>query len=60
MNNASYQSIVDKNAIKDMIEEAIAESLDIDWTPSDAAYCVMRWIEDEGLMIVKQSSGQTA
>jgi len=54
MGEDTYQSIVDKNAIKDMIEEAIAESLGPDWTPSDAAYCVMQWLEDEGLMIVQK------
>ncbi len=54
------ESIVDKNAIKDLIEEAITDSFSPDWTPSDAAYAVMQWLEDEGLMFVKKPTPENA
>lgn len=54
MTNATYQSIVDKNAIIALIADAISDSLGPDWTAFDAAHHVMQWLEDEGLMFVKK------
>lgn len=54
------ESIVDKNAIIDLISDAISDSFGPDWTPSDAAYAVMQWLEDEGLMFVKKPTPENA
>ncbi|QOV92593.1 hypothetical protein [Novosphingobium sp. ES2-1] len=52
MTNATYQSIVDKNAIIALIADAISDSLGPDWTAFDAAHHVMQWLTDAGLQIV--------
>lgn len=50
-------SMVDTNAVIDLIAEAISDSLGPDWTAFDAAHHVMQWLADEGLCIVKTRSG---
>lgn len=37
--------------LEDLLEEAISDSLDMDWRPRDAARAVLRELADHGLSI---------
>lgn len=43
---------VDENAVIDLIEDAINDSLGPDWNAGQAAYHVMQWLRDAGLRVV--------
>lgn len=43
----------DRETIEDLISEAIADSIDMDWQPRHAVRCIMRDLEREGLAFVQ-------
>ena len=43
----------DEDDLEDMIDEAISDSLDVDWTSRDGAKAVLRALEEAGFVVIK-------
>lgn len=59
--NAALAEAMDSRAdddddLEDMIDEAINDSLDVDWTSRDGAKAVLRALEEAGMEIVKKAA----
>lgn len=46
---------IDPQELEDMLDEAIGDSIDMDWTSRIGAKAIMRWLEKDGLQIVSKA-----
>jgi hypothetical protein len=45
----------DRQDLEDLIADAIGDSMDIDWTYRDGARAVIRALEEDGILKVRES-----